>query len=614
MKNHAFISALILCVITPQSAWALASKTSAVNTGSQSNSTKKKGEISFTGVYGELLTNVEHHVRLVKRLRDKKAAPLLDGERRRLESRVSFEIKQALEPFGYYNATVRESKINTQNNKGEFKYQYSITLNQAVKVAAVELRFNEEAMQQAEFTHWQARFPLEQGMLLNQARYDSAKKQLMANAIRLGYFDAQYTQSTIVINEARTSAKISLHFNSGKRYSISDVSINWNIAGVNDEKNKRGIDPDILSSLFSVEKDQFYLADNLAKTQRSLLATPYFSSVDVRSDDRDQHNHTVPVTVNLTPSKRKAYNLAIGAGTDTGIRTSVGYENRRINRKGHHIHGRIGGSSIQKTAAINYRIPLARSAKDSLNFFASLNEETGDTRRFQTAKIGSEWTRKWDKSIIKFGVTASREKFERVDDNAVSIEREVDLLMPTFSWDRTKSDDLHFPLKGWSANLLLRGANESLGSDIDLVQAIFNGKVLRPLGAGRLKLRVTLAGSLIDQFAALPESLGFLAGGDESIRGYSYESIGVEKETLISVGKHLVVGSLEYEHPIKNGFALAGFVDMGDAFDNRIDYKRGAGIGLRWRLPFGALRLDAASALDLDGQPFRLHFSFGTDL
>ena len=524
------------------------------------------------------------------------------------------EVKQALEPFGYYQATVTLKPPLKAHRASETKYRYAITLNQVVKVADVNIRLDQNALQQSEFKQWQAKFPLKKDMPLNQTHYDNAKKQLLADALRLGYFDAKYNESAIVINEERTLANIKLHFNSGKRYSISDVSIDWNLAGLNDEKNKRGIDSGILSSLMSIKSGQLYTADNLAKTQRALLATPYFSSVDVSADDRNTQNQTVPITVTLTPSKRKAYNFAIGAGSDTGVRASVGYENRRINQQGHHVNARFGGSSIQQIAIVNYRIPLARSNQDSLNFYASLSEETGDNRRFKATKIGSEWTRKWDKSLVKFGLLASREQFERRLDDSTVDRREVDLVMPTLAWERTKTDDLYFPMKGWSANILLRVADKSAGSSIDLAQAIFNGKILQPVGSGRLKLRFTLAGSLIDQGAALPESLGFLTGGDDSVRGYAYESIGVERNGVSTVGKNVVVSSLEYEHPIKNGFALAGFIDAGDAFDSSIDFKRGAGVGIRWRLPFGALRLDVASALDKHGQPLRLHFSFGTDL
>ena len=573
------------------------------------NHTAHSAEVRFIGVNGDLLTNVERNVRLVQRLRNKDSDAPSKGELRRLESRVKLEVQQALEPFGYYRADVQLDESRLPDT-----YRYVITLNKPVIVNSVNVTLSPEAQAQAEFLDWQASFPLQVGMPLDQVSYSAKKSALLSLSSRLAYFDAQYRKSEIVINEERTLADVSLDFDSGEPYTVGEVKIVWDLGSVNDEKNKRGLEGEILDSLLQVKVGEACTADSLSDTQRSLLSTPYFSSVDVRTGQRDSEKATIPVLITLTPNKRKAYNFAIGAGTDTGIRGSIGYENRRINRQGHNLNARIGGSEIERAAIINYNIPLARSAKDSLNFFASLNEEFGDTRRFQSTQIGGEWVRQWNRALLRFGLNASREKFTRLADDLSEVDSNTDLIMPSFIWERTESDDTYFPTKGWSASATLRATSESLGSDLDLAQAIFSGKILRPLGTGRIKLRLKLATSVIDEVAELPESLGFLAGGDDSIRGYSFESIGVERNSELNVAKNLVVGSIEYEHPLKNDFALAAFIDSGDAFDNSPSYKTGAGLGLRWRLPFGALRLDAASALDLEGQPLRLHFSFGTDL
>ena len=212
------------------------------------------------------------------------------------------------------------------------------------------------------------------------------------------------------------------------------------------------------------------------------------------------------------------------------------------------------------------------------------------------------------------GVEASRERSSRINERLLEVDRTTNLLVPSIGLARTKVDDVYFPSEGWSASITLRGASDALLSDIDLLQAKLDLKRLFPMGDGRLKLRLQMAGSVISEASELPESLGFLAGGDDSIRGYSFESIGVERNGETTVGKNLITMSAEYQHPIRDSLSLAVFVDAGDAFDSSADYKKGAGVGLRWRLPFGALRFDIASALDIDGDPFRLHFSFGTDL
>lgn len=586
-------------------------------------------KINFKGVDGELLENINRHVRLVARL--KSPEPLLSAERRRLQNRVIDEVKAALEPYGYYHTLVTR-ELKTKPNT----LVYQVELREPVLVNKVDVQLNEGAKLQPKFVEWLNLYPLSKGQTLRHPSYERAKKTLLSTALRLGYFDARFSQSELIINEVRTLADIVLTFDSGPRYVIGEIAFDWRsdkavikeIKTETDANNKGGIDRELLNTLIRIKPGEYFNADDLSQTQRALLATPYFVSVDVQAKDTDAQSTTVPINIALTLRKRKSYSVEAGLGTDTGVRGGLGYENRRINSKGHNLSLRLGGSQIRRSANVNYRIPLARKESDSLDFFASLAEESGDSRDFTSTRIGTQLSIEWRNSFLKYGLVASRERsFRQVEELASALANTLDgasplieeelnteLLMPSFSWQRTKSDDLTFPSKGWSAEVIIRGASENVGSDIDLFQAIISGNSLYPVANGRLKLRFKLATSLIDDPNDLPESLGFLAGGDDSIRGYAFESIGALRNGEISVAENLIIASIEYQHPIRKGLALAAFFDIGDAFDSDADLQKGTGLGLRWRLPFGALRLDVASALDLEGSPLRLHFGFGTDL
>ncbi len=75
-----------------------------------------------------------------------------------------------------------------------------------------------------------------------------------------------------------------------------------------------------------------------------------------------------------------------------------------------------------------------------------------------------------------------------------------------------------------------------------------------------------------------------------------------------------MVASYEYDIRVGRNWAVAAFYDQGNAFDDgQVDYKRGAGIGLRWLSPIGPIRVDIASALDNDND-IQLHLSMGPDL
>lgn len=561
--------------------------------------------ISFAGIDGELLANVQAHVALSAA---QTSSPVLsDAEMVRLRRAAPDEIKEALQPFGYYRPTISV-------DRSVDRITYQIDLGAPLVIKELNIAIRGQAAEHPEFVRWRNGLSLESGKRLRQMDYENAKKNLLALTLRYGFFDAKLSKHQITIAKDLQAADVTLVLDSGVRYQFGSIEKQW--------KDQRQLIRDqVLVPYIKVNQGDDYDSDKIAVTQRELQETPYFSGVEVRPELNKKSAHQVPIVIVLNEQKRHAYNLAVGAGTDTGVRASVGYENRRLNNRGHHLNGRIGSSNIRQTAILNYRIPLASAARDSLNMFASLEEEDNDFRRFSVSKLGAELSRKWRNSTINMGVTASREKFF-----VGQVEKTTDLILPSIGWQQVVTDDHYAPTRGWSAAVTLRGASESLGSDVDLTQLIIDAKGLVPFAKGRLLMRVKAAGSDIDDALELPASLGFLTGGDRSIRGYRYESIGVSvtesdaavlataDDDDITVGRHLLVGSVEYEHPLKNGFAMAAFFDAGDAFNNDFKVKRGAGAGLRWRLPFGALKLDLASALDRAGKPLRLHLSFGTDL
>jgi translocation and assembly module TamA len=122
--------------------------------------------------------------------------------------------------------------------------------------------------------------------------------------------------------------------------------------------------------------------------------------------------------------------------------------------------------------------------------------------------------------------------------------------------------------------------------------------------------------SEVPAFNELPVSYRFFAGGDYSVRGYGYKSLGpTDSLGQVVGGQNLLVGSVEYNFPLRGIMEGAVFYDAGNAFDDLdINAQQGAGFGLRWRLPVGAIRVDLASALSKQGQPWRFHLTIGMEL
>jgi translocation and assembly module TamA len=113
---------------------------------------------------------------------------------------------------------------------------------------------------------------------------------------------------------------------------------------------------------------------------------------------------------------------------------------------------------------------------------------------------------------------------------------------------------------------------------------------------------------------AVPDTILFRAGGENSVRGYGYRTLGPTVNGAVVGGRVLLTGSIEAERPILQRLpALLGavFVDAGNAADRWGDLRPvlGYGVGLHYRSPVGPLRLDLAYGQDV--RRLRLHLSVG---
>jgi translocation and assembly module TamA len=193
------------------------------------------------------------------------------------------------------------------------------------------------------------------------------------------------------------------------------------------------------------------------------------------------------------------------------------------------------------------------------------------------------------------------------------------LLYPELVLERKRADDPLFVRDGYSLTLTARGGPQLI-SATDFAQVRADGKYIKGIGKNqRVILRASIGATQVGDFDKLPPELRFFAGGDRSIRGYSYQTIGPHNDNgLVIGGEDLIVGSAEYEYYFTRNWGIAVFADAGDAFTGFSTYKTriGSGLGLRWRSPVGMVRVDLGTPIhDPDGRSgVELHLTIGPDL
>lgn len=550
--------------------------------------------VRIQGLEEELRENVEAYLS-IKQLTDE---PLTNEARMRwLHDKAEQEIRRALEPFGYYRPQI-EADLN-QTAEG-WEAVYRVQPGPPIRITQVDVQVLDDGAEDPAFQRILDTLPLNKGDILRHPRYQEIKQAFQNVATERGYFDARFEISEIRVDLEDYETRIVLHYATGKRYRFGEITFHQDV-----------LSPEFLHRYLTFEQGDPYRVSPLLNLQSALIDSEHFSRVEVSAAPDKAKDHIIPVDIHLEPRKRLKFTVGAGFGTDTGLRGRVGFEQRRVNRWGHSYRLNALASQIKLGLAGEYIIPGKNPRTDQYVVHSSYIEENSESIDSETAIIGVSRQRQDGLWLKNLSLDFQRETFSFDSDERTSI-----LLMPSLVWTRVDVENRLNITRGNRISLELRGAYEGLLSDVSFIQAAVRGNWIQPLGEnGRLLLRGSLGSSLVSDFDELPATVRFFAGGDRSVRGFELDEIGPRNEEGDVIGgKHLMVGSVEYEYLIKENWGIAAFVDSGTAFDETPDFKTGVGVGVRWHSPVGPVRVDLASGLEEPGEIIRLHVTIGPEL
>ena len=415
----------------------------------------------------------------------------------------------------------------------------------------------------------------------------------------------RFVENRLEVDVARNVAHVRLRYDSGPRYQVGDIIIRQDPLVVREQLVRRFLD---------YQPDQPYEADLITRFYAALAASQYFDQVDIRPQLGDARDAYIPIDIRLTPRQRHKYSIGLGASTDEGARTHLAYANRRLNAEGHRLNADLRASLIEQSMAGEYQIPRAHPADEWLSLQAGVKRKNANNFESDETQIGIA-----DTLRRSYGILETR--FIHLDHQAFDIghrNRASTLLIPGLRWTKTTTNDALYPTRGYTASLEVRGGSAAMLSDVNFVHALGSLRVVHEVAPGwRLLARLEAGGSWDDNFGALPPTERFFAGGDLSVRGYAFEDLGPQDSRgHVIGGRYLGVFSMEVERTIARRWALASFVDGGNAFGGSgrdTGLKLSVGAGLRWRSPLGPARIDLAHPLD-DDVVLRLHVRIGPDL
>ncbi len=349
-----------------------------------------------------------------------------------------------------------------------------------------------------------------------------------------------------------------------------------------------------------------------------------------------RREQSIPVVVTLNADKLNTLETGLGYGTDTGVRLRSQYRRSIVNKRGHAFDANVELSQVRQALDTRYSIPYHHPLNDYINLVTGYERENRDDigpdvnlvtealvvggERVIKNPLGADWQQTYGlryrlDRLTQKGIT----DLSLIPDEFRALGTEQQSLLISYETSKTDSDNPVNPTIGFKQSYKLSLGSESVLSDTDMAILSAGWRAIYSLGDNKdhqFLGRADGAYIFTNNFDKVPYNLRYFTGGDQTIRGFDYKSLGPQIDGFKIGGQALAVGSVEYNYQFKEGWRAAIFSDFGNAYDEQFSNPTAysAGVGIRWKSPIGPIRVDVASGISDPNHPIRLHFFIGPQL
>jgi translocation and assembly module TamA len=516
----------------------------------------------------------------------------------RLVAEARSEVERAVAAEGYFSPTVRT--VIEREGDGSI-VRIAVDPGPRTVVSGVELRFRGPVLEsdpdgQARMAAVRNAWPLVTGEPFRQVDWDAAKRQAVAELARVRYAGATLANSEARVDPEKRSVVLQVELDSGPPFRVGETRVS----------GTRRYPASIVENLNPIKPGEPYDASRLAVFQRRLLETGYFATAQITVAPDTAKADAAPMEVTVAEARSQRIDTGVSFSTDARLGAQLNYTNQDLFDSAWRLRSQLKADS--KAQVFDTSIDTPPRPGGVWNTYNAKYQHTDiQNQRTREAVLGVSynWGVESTPSQISLSAHAERQIIEG------SSTEHNDALFLGYRTTFRMTDDPLLPRRGWLGVIHLGTSVPGLATQ-DFLRAAAKGHLLVPLGR-RDDLTVRAEGGIVaaSSRAGVPSSFLFRTGGDQTLRGYAFESIGVRQGNAVVGGRYLAVASAEYTWWFAGDWGAAAFVDAGDAFDDRsaFDLKVGYGIGARWRSPIGPFRADLAYGQNTG--KVRIHFSVG---
>ena len=437
---------------------------------------------------------------------------------------------------------------------------------------------------------------LPQSAVFRQADWAAAKTAAVQALAANRYAAAKLAASEADIDPETHAAHLRVTIDSGPPFRFGTIEI----SGL-----ERYSDTTV-RNLTTFAAGDWYSAELLKEFVRRLNATGYFASVQATVAPEPEHAASAPVRVSLIEAPTKKFSGGIGFATDVLYLAQVSFDNVDLDGHGLQLRSDLRVDSKQQDATM--RLTLAPRTPEYTDSFIAKLDHT-DISGLTTRDVDFGWTRRTsdprDQTTYSTFFYVSRQQPPQVVlDHSHALYAEV-----AHAWRRV--DDLLSPTQGYVFSAQLGGGPPGVST------RAFGRGIAQLAGwipidpKTQISLRAEGGAVLASTSDGIPAPLLFRTGGDTTVRGYSFQSLGPRVGDATVGGRYYALASAEVVRWIGASWGIAVFVDAGNAADRVSDLKPvyGYGVGGRLRTPIGPFRIDLAYGEAT--KTVRVHLSVG---
>ncbi len=508
----------------------------------------------------------------------------------RKQDALARAVERRLATFGYLSAEVRSVEVVRRNpSTAEVRINVEVgprqTIDEVVLVGSDPL-----GLMAAET------FGVRAGQPLDREAIDAATRNLRNAYIRAGYREARAHSEFRSPADGRWAVEVGLE--PGRLRLLRNVEY----SGV------RHVNRKVLDKGITVARGEVVTDEALDQSASQIANFAPIEGVEVRT--RDVGASEVDVALEVVEKDRWAGEVGGGWSTERGATASFGLRDDDLFGRGVGLNLRGGWGSTEKRLLLIGSLPPVPGGR--LSLISTIGYVEGDavdapdllSQEEKLASLEAAYALSGRTQIGLYYRYTDTRTFEKDPDPFFPLDIRVKIGTVGVRAVVDRFDNLFDPRTGYGLTSDLGWSLQALGSDLDYISWLSNFSLAVEPFAGATWLQTARLGVAEPlQGQNLVRDARFFAGGQSSIRGFDLNTVGpvtfgFDGALVPAGGGALFILNEELRIPVWGAVRLAVFADVGQVWPSwreaDLDLAVGAGVGLRWSTPIGAVWADVA--------------------